>query len=144
MEKFKFLPHTADVKFQAFGKDLEECFVNAGYALTDVITKDKIKPKQKKKIKIEGRDRERLLYDFLEELLFLLDVGNFLVSEIKNLKITGVAGKKKYREIVLEAELYGDDAKEYETKAHVKAVTYNDMFIKQEDGRFVCQVVLDL
>ena len=42
-EKFKFLKHTADVKFQSFGKTLEEGFVNAVYALQETITKGMIK-----------------------------------------------------------------------------------------------------
>ena len=50
MVKYKFLQHTADMKFQAFGKSLEECFSNASYALVEIITKDKIKPLIKNKI----------------------------------------------------------------------------------------------
>ena len=78
--KYKFLSHTADVKFQAFGKDLEEGFKNSAYALANTITKDKIKPKETKKIKVKGRDTKSLLYDFLEEFLYLKDVGNFIAG----------------------------------------------------------------
>ena len=42
--KYKYLPHTADVKFQSYGKTLEEAFVNAAYATADVITEhEKVK-----------------------------------------------------------------------------------------------------
>ena len=72
-EKFKFLEHTADIKFQAYGKGIEECFVNSAYALKEIITSDRLNPLIKKKIKIKGKDLQNLLYKFLEEFLFLVD-----------------------------------------------------------------------
>lgn len=142
--KFKFLEHTADIKFQAFGNSLEECFANAGYALVNIICKQKIKPKIKKRFKVKGRDRERLLYEFLERILYLLDVGDFLVGEIKEIKIMSKKNKNNRYDQVLEAEVYGDDVKDYETEGDVKAITYHDMFIKQEGEKFVSQVVVDV
>ena len=132
--QYKFLPHTADIKFQAEGKTLEQAFINSALALTNIITKDKIKPKIKKTITIQGKDKENLLYNFLEEFLYLLDIGGFLLSEIKSIKIKSkIKSKKPLRyKLELRAELLGDNQKKYETETHVKAVTYNDMFIKQQ------------
>jgi len=65
----------------------------------------------------------------------LFDSRNFLVSEIKNLKI------KKFQ---IEAEVLGDDAKNYKIKQHVKAVTYNEMFVKKQRSKWVAQVVIDV
>lgn len=151
MQKYKFLSHTADIKFQAFGNDLEQCFANAGLALVNIICKDKIEAKRKKIIRVKGKDKENLLYNFLEEFLYLFEVGEFLVSEIKNIKIESlfkIRNKKKNYEMRLTAEVYGDDVKNYEADTHVKAITYNDMFVKQENikgkKRFVCQVVVDV
>ncbi len=36
MEKFKFLEHTADIKFQVFGKTLEEVFENTALAISKI------------------------------------------------------------------------------------------------------------
>jgi len=139
-EKFRFLEHTADIKFQAFGKDLEEAFENSAIAITKVITKEmekKVAGKKRKKIKItgNGKDIESLLYNFLEEFLYLLDAEDFLLSEVKSIKI---------KDNNLEAELLGDNSKDYNFTNDVKAVTYNEMFVKQEKGRWVVQVVLDV
>lgn len=144
--KFKFLSHTADIKFQAFGNSLEKCFENAGYALINIICKKEIKTLKKKIIKVVGRDRENLLYNFLEEFLYFLDVGGFLAGKIRNLKIIVIPKGRKYQ-IELTAEVFGDDVKKYETEQQVKAITYNDMFIKEEKSngkKFVCQVVVDI
>ncbi|MEK6830805.1 MAG: archease [Nanoarchaeota archaeon] len=147
MQKFKFLPHTADIKFQAFGKDLEECFKNGAFAVTNIICKQKIKPIKNKKIKVYGRDLENLLYNFLEEILFLIDVYDLLISDIK-LKIIGTGAELKKRKYELEAEIYGDNIKKYNTELVVKAITYNNMFIKSEKIKgktvFTCQVVVDV
>lgn len=133
--KFKFLEHTADIKFQAFGKTLEEAFKNSALAMTISMTEDKIKEKISKKIKVKGRDNERLLYEFLEELLVLLDSEDFILSKIKNIKI-------KNNE--LEAEVMGDKASDYDIHIVVKAITYNEMFVKNEKNKWVTQVVLDV
>jgi SHS2 domain-containing protein len=152
--QYKFLPHTADIKFQAFGKSLEESFANSAYALTKIMCKQKIKGKIKKTIKIKARNRERLLYDFLEEFLYLFEVGGFLLSKIEKIEIKGVSGKYdskreiRYRELELKAEIYLDENNNYELENHVKAITYNDMRIESppKDGsnKFVCQVVVDV
>ncbi|MEK6820605.1 MAG: archease, partial [Nanoarchaeota archaeon] len=76
--KFKFLEHTADMKFQAFGKSLEEAFVNSALAMKEAISgKIRVKSRIKKKIMVKGKDKESLLYNFLEEILFLLDSEGF-------------------------------------------------------------------
>lgn len=150
MQKYRFLKHTADIKFQAIGNSLEECFKNAGYALVNIICKDKIREVKDKKIKIKAKDMESLLYDFLEELLYLIDTEDFLLSKIKNIKITGVLGRvnkrtgKSYRDYELVAEISGDNLKKYKAEKDVKAVTYNDMFVVKEGNIYKCQVIVDV
>lgn len=135
-KKFIFLEHTADVKFQAFGKDIEEAFSNSALALREVMTeKSKIKGKIKKKIIVKGKDKEKLLYNFLEEFLILFDSEGFVLSKIKKIKI---------KDEKLEAEVIGDNAKNYKFSNSVKAITYNQMFVKQEKGKWIVQVVIDV
>jgi SHS2 domain-containing protein len=76
------------------------------------------------------------LYNFLEEILFLMDSEGFFLSK----------GKVKIDEkkLKLKAELKGDDAKNYSIGLDVKAVTYNQMFVKRVGKEFVTQVVLDV
>ena len=131
--KYKFLEHTADAKFQAFGKTLEEKFANAALAMFSImVDTKKVKPLIEKKINIKGEDKKSLLYNFLEELLFLLDTKSFLLNKVKKIKIENNS---------LKAIVVGDSVKEeYKLLGEVKAVTYNDMEIT---NTFV-QVVVDL
>ena len=140
MAKFKFLEHTADAKFQAFGKTMEEAFSNAALAMFSIITDiKKIKKEIKKEIKADGGDIKALLYCFLEELLFLIDTENFLLSSIKEISIKEI--NKKFK---LNAVAVGDKANNYETHGDIKAVTYNEMRIEENKDKVMVQVVLDL
>ena len=143
MKRYEFFPHTADVKFRAYGKTMARAFDNAAYALTSVmIDSKKVKAIQTKKIIIESEDEKALLYDFLEKFLILFDSEGFLLHEIKNLKISGESKKRK---LVLTADLIGDiDLGKYEVDTHIKAVTYEDMLIDEEKEGFILQVILDI
>jgi SHS2 domain-containing protein len=134
--KYKFLKHTADVKFQAIGKDMNEVFKNSALALKEAICgKIKVKETKEKMVKAEGRDFESLLYIFLEQILYLLDAENFLISNVKEIEI---------KNLRLRAKIVGDRASNYKFTNAVKAVTYNEMFIKKEKGNWISQVVLDV
>jgi len=136
MKNFEFLEHTADAKFRAYGKTLEQAFSNAAIAMSSIIyPPEKVKPKIKKEINISGNDYYSLLYNFLEELLFLLDSEEFILSKIENLKI---------KNNNLSAVLFGDKASNYNVEGYVKAVTYNEMEIKKTKDKFIVQVVVDL
>lgn len=136
--RYKFLSHTADVKFQSYGNTLEEAFENAAMALRETIAKGvKVKAKEKHSFVIEhgGGDKERMLYDFLEEFLHLLDAEDFLMNRV---------GVKFFDENRLEAEVWGDKASGYEFTNDVKAITYNQMQVREKAGEWVCQVVVDV
>jgi SHS2 domain-containing protein len=77
-----------------------------------------------KEVNVEGDNLENLLYNFLEEFLFLLDSEDFLVSEIKNLEIDEKNNK-------LKMVLLGDVAKNYHFTNDVKAITYSEMRIER-------------
>ncbi len=134
--KYKFLKHTADVKFQAYGKTLEESFSNAALAMFSIMTDvKKIKPKIKKEFNIKGIDQKQLLYKFLEEFLFLIDAEFLLLSKIAKININ---------ENELNAVVYFDKSDKYKTHGDVKAVTYQQMEIKKEKDKFIVQVVVDV
>ncbi len=133
---FKFLEHTADVKFQADGKNLEEAFENSALALKETIAPGvKIAGEEERVIEVSGKDKEKLLYEFLEEFLYLLDSEGFIFSRIKSIEIENNE---------LNAVVLGDNIKNYNISNKVKAVTYNGMFVKKKGNKFICQVVLDV
>jgi len=135
---FEFLEHTADVMFRAYGKTPEELFANAARAMFNAMYEGKVREQLVKEISVEGTDMENLLYNFLEELLFLFDTKSFFLTRAE-VKIERSANKYK-----LKAKVYGDNSRYYAIALDVKAVTYHDMVVKKTDEGWMCQVVLDV
>jgi len=140
-KNIQFLKHTADVKFRVRGKTLNSCFENASLAMFKSMYDGKVKSKIKKNIAVRGNDLESLMYNFLDELLFVFDTRDFILSKIK-VKIN--KSDEKAKELELNAKLEGDNVKNYEMGLIVKAVTYNSMFIKKSKDYWVAEVVLDV
>jgi SHS2 domain-containing protein len=138
--KYKFIEHTADVEFEAYGKSLEEVFSNCADAFVKSISNEKILKNKIKTFEVEGNDLENLLYNFLEEFLILFDSENFILSKILKIEI-GELEKGGWK---LEVKFEGDDAENYEIISHVKAVTYNSMFVRKENNLWKAHVVLDI
>ena len=138
---WKFYPHTADAKYEAYGKTLEELFKNAGLACFEVMTEtSKVESKQQFSITIQAKKLESLLFDYLDELLFLMDTENIMVGDITDIKIT-----KEEEFYKLTAIVHGDNHKQYDVTSDVKAITYSEMHItKQEDDSYICMVVVDI
>ncbi|MBM3228792.1 archease [Candidatus Pacearchaeota archaeon] len=137
IEKFKFLEHTADIKFKAFGNSIKEVFENSALALFRVFYDKKVEEKKAYKIKVKGNDLESLLYNFLEEFLVLFDSKNFLPFRIKNLELN----EKKFK---ISAVVVGDELSNYNAHVHVKAITYSGMFVKKQKNNWVSQVLVDV
>lgn len=136
--KYKFLEHTADIKFKVFGKTVEEIFENSVLAISDFMTKGKkIDNKLKKEIEISGKDYEKIFYLFIDELIFLLDTQGFIASNAK-IKID------KNKNIKLKAILFGENAKKYKHLDSIKSATYSEMYIKKIKTGWEAQAVVDV
>jgi SHS2 domain-containing protein len=140
MKRYEILPHTADGKFRAYGRTLEEAFANAALALASLMWDwKKIEPKIKHRVAVRGKDREQLLVNFLGEIVYLLDTRKFLLAGLDRPAIRESGGGWS-----LQAVLSGDALSDrYDIFGDVKAVTYNDMKI-EECGGFTLQVVVDV
>ncbi len=140
--KYEYLDHTADAKFKAWGKDFSELFENAALATFGIITDvEKVKPKLEFKFRVTAKKKEACLFDFLDHLLFLLDTEGFLLHSFKDLKVTRNCDSTFWAT----GTAKGDYHKGYDVSCNVKAVTYNDMYIKaKNDSGWEAQVVVDL
>lgn len=140
MERYEILPHTADGKFRAFGRTTEEAFANAALALASLMYDwSKVERAVSFPVKVRGRDLEQLLLKFLEEVIYLFDTKSFLLVCAEGVKI-----KAEPKGVLLEASLWGDrGADRYDIYGDVKAVTYNEMKVEQND-HVTLQVVVDM
>jgi SHS2 domain-containing protein len=125
--RYKLLEHTADAMVEIHGKNLEERFGNAAYALFDQITDiTKVESKGEMKIVLTAESRDQLLVDFLQELLFLHDAEDLVFCEFD----VTTDGKK------LDARVRGEkfDEKKHPKRSVVKGVTYHRLEFDDEEG----------
>ncbi|MEM4222168.1 MAG: archease [archaeon] len=136
MEKFKFFPHTSDVRIEAYGNNLEECFENGALALFEIMTNtEKVREIKKIEDSVSSESLEELLYSFLEKLLIYHDSDNLLFKTFK-IKI------KKNAKYKLEFVAFGEefDPKRHESRTLVKAITFHEIEIKENKIHFIVDI----
>lgn len=141
-EQYEYLEHTADAKFRAYGKTLEEVFENAALAMFNVMIDTKnISGDVPMEVSLEAPDLEALLVDWLSELLFLFEVEEIVFGEFRVEEIRKVEG-----EYSLKARVAGEkcDPECHPFETEIKAVTYNQLELEKTVEGWVAQVVVDL
>jgi len=138
----RFLDHPSDVYVEVRAKSLEEAFALSGMAVYEVMTDvRRVKKEETVEVTVEGFDLYSLLYNWLEELIYLFDSRSFLGSEVK---VEALAEDSNgFR---LKAVIFGEryDADRHESKTAIKAATYHLMEIKKENDEYIIRFVLDI
>jgi SHS2 domain-containing protein len=138
---YKFLPDVAlaDIAFEAESNTVNGLFESCARALTDIMVDPKtLQESVTKKISLSSDDLDRLLYDFLTELIVMKDVDSLLFSEIHvNVSSAGTE---------LAAEVRGEpiDRIRHVLRNDVKAVTMHMFGVQQEGEKWKATVVLDI
>ncbi len=138
---FELFEHKADVGVRGLGRTLEEAFAECAKAMFSVMVDlRKVEAKESVKMEVEAADREQLLVNFLNELLYLQDVKEMIFSRF-DLYITGGG-----REWKLKGEGFGEkiNKEKHTIKGDVKAASFHQLKVEEEDGKFVAQCVVDV
>lgn len=134
---YEYLEHTADVKIRAYGLTLSQAFENMAKATTGVMTDvDLVKQHVNKRINIASENTERLLYDFLDEIIYLMDTEEFLTAKA----IVNIHGNS------LSADLKGDyqNENQYEVHTYIKSVTLNELKVMKKENLHILQIIHDI
>lgn len=130
--EFEEISHTADLQIIAYGKTLEELFINAGIGMYHLVNAEPGEFRKKsKRISFKENDHETLLIAYLEELLFLSDSCLMGVGPKLNIFLTYLSG---------EIPLYSLKS----IKSEIKAVTYHEMEIVNEEGVYRTKITFDV
>ncbi|ODA43728.1 Archease [Thermodesulfovibrio sp. N1] len=134
---YRVIDVAGDIGLRAEGRTLQECFVNAGLGLYSLITDlNQIKQKQQIEIEIAEESIEILLVSYLNELIFKFDAYGFIGNAI-DLTI---------ERNTLKALVYGEtfDPKKHERRLLIKAATYHNLIIKQENTHWIAEIIFDI
>jgi SHS2 domain-containing protein len=138
MKRFEVLDHTADIGLVVYGDDLKALFENAGEGFFHLITDlRKVKRRIERRVSIGGESLDRLMVDWLSELLYLHDIENLLFRRFK-VESVGEDGLKA----MVKGEAFREGV--HVIKTEVKAVTYHQIEVRQEKGRWRAQIIFDL
>ena len=135
---FSVLDHTADIGVVVNGRDLKTLFENAGHAFFHLLTDlRKVRPRVERKVEIGAESLERMMVDWLSELLYLHDVENLLFKTFR-VETIGKNG--------LKARVTGEVFQEgvHVIKTGIKAVTYHQIRVARENGRWRARIIFDL
>jgi SHS2 domain-containing protein len=135
---FEIIDHTADVGIIAYGADVEELFSNAALALFSLITEpERVEEKLHLNLEVNSEDRDSLLVEWLNELIYLFDAKHILFSRFEIESLTHNQ---------LKATCYGEgfDPMKHKIKIGVKAATYHMLKLDKSDDGCKAQIILDI
>ncbi len=141
-KQYEYLEHTADVKFLAYGKTLEEVFENSALAMFNVmIDTRKISGELVKDVFLKSPDLESLIVDWLSEHLYLFEIDEIVFSKFHVVRI-----RKENCEYSITSTASGEKfyPKSHPFETEIKAVTYNQLKVEKIEDGWKVQVVLDI
>jgi tRNA nucleotidyltransferase (CCA-adding enzyme) len=129
--------HQADIGIKATADSLSSAFEDAAVALMAIVTEpEKIETVELVKIECSAENNELLLVNWLNSVIYEMDVrkmlfGRFEVA-IENLELS--------------AKMWGEKINQAKHTPVVepKAVTYNQLSVKNENDKWIVQCVVDV
>lgn len=120
----EFVEHTADLGIRAWGPDVGAAFAEAALGLFgNMVDLSRAEPKGEAVLELEADSPERLLYQFLDELLFRHQ-RDLLVFSGFDVTVSGGEGAWRLRAVVRGEDL---DAERHGHVHEVKAITYHEL-----------------
>ena len=132
--RFREVEHTADRAFTVRGRDLAELFALAAQALC-AIQGQPADAQQTlcREVEVSGIDRETLLVNWLNEILYLQDVHHESYSGFEVMEIS---------DTLLRVSLRGEPSAS--SRRTIKAVTFHDLRIERLPNGWEATIVVDV
>jgi tRNA nucleotidyltransferase (CCA-adding enzyme) len=135
---WEHFPHQADVGVRGFACTLERAFEQAACAMTAVVTElERVTPATAVSIRCSAPDRELLLFDWLNALIYEMATRHMLFSQFE----VGISDGE------LRATARGEpvDIVRHEPRVEIKGATLTELQVAQDaDGRWRAQCILDV
>jgi SHS2 domain-containing protein len=135
---FETFEHTADLGLRIRAGDLDTLFAEAAQALFSAIVEDlaTVRPLQAVEVRIEGSDRELLLFDWLKELLYHFDAEHLVFGRFE----------VHVRDNGLTATAWGEplDRDRHVLEHEVKAITYHGLRVERVGDGWEAEVIVDI
>lgn len=137
----KFIDHTADIAVDITADSFEELIRESLNAYNNsVFEKINDQANDEVIIRLTEQSREELIVSFLNEINYMLSVKKWITKSIDNLLINNENGL-----FILDVKLKGCLlTNDVELKEEIKSVTYHQMEVKENSGKFFTRIVFDI
>ena len=138
MQQFEVIEHTADTGIRAFGATAAQAFENAAAGMFSLLADpETVDDRLEFPVTVEAEDRETLLVEWLNELLYVYESNGVLLSRflVERLSETALSGKAYGESITTE---------KHDLKTDIKAATYYQLRVDRLDGGWVAEVIFDV
>lgn len=133
--RYEEIEHTADVGIRAYGRTLDELFVNAAEGLFSLIAdSSNVKPVGEVEVRLNADDIPTLFLHWLRELLYDHETQHLLFSSF-DARVTGTS-------LVGHARGEAIDKARHELKLVIKAVTRHRLAVDPDKG--FAEVIFDI
>jgi SHS2 domain-containing protein len=136
VRRYRLIEHTADIGLVAYGQNLAVAFANAAYGLFSIIAELRaVRELESRTVELREKDREGLLFEWLNYLIYLFDVEAIL---FKRFDIDDFDSHR------LKAVCYGEkyDPSRHHLKLGVKSATYYLLKVDAEKNQV--KVIFDV
>ena len=136
MKRFELIEHTADIGINAYGRNLAGAFANAAYGMFSIIAElESVREAESRRVEVSADDIESLLFEWLNSLLYYLDVEMLLFKRFDIIE---------FGDTRLVANCHGEkfDASRHRIKTGVKSATYHMLEVDRLKNRV--RVILDI
>ena len=135
---YEWFEHTADLGLRVRAPDLETLFRDAARGLVAMVAEPEPTGAavRRREFRIEAASRELLLFDWLAELLFVLEtervlLGDFVVT-LEDDRLRASASE------------FAFDRERYRPLREVKAITYHGLKVEPAAEGFLAEVIVDI
>jgi len=135
---YESFDHTADLGLRTWGSGVGELYTNAARGMLSLaVDPETIRPGQQREWTVTGKDNVELLFEYLREILYQLNVSRVIWNPLR----VEEAGEGRLRAVVSEDPI---DEQHHRLRHEVKAVTYHGMTIEQTNDGWVAEAVFDV
>lgn len=135
---YEIFEHTADLGLRVRAADLPTLFADAGRGLFAMVVDDlaEVRRDVSRKVKVAGSDVTYLLFDWLNELLFLCDTERLVFSQFDvHIDDAGLVATARGEPI---------DPDRHHLTHEIKAITYHELKVEREGPNWLAEVIVDI
>lgn len=138
--KFNVYSTTADIGLKVYGNSLDDIFVNAALGYYSILNISREHSQHSDKtIELSGGDRETLLVDMLNELIYVYETEGFIG---KNIRAELLCNKECSLSMQLKGYICTIETENPDVL--IKATTYSNLAVKEIEGHWEANIIFDI